>query len=202
MFTGIVETIGVLKSRGRHGGGVTFVFDAPGIARRLLPGDSVSINGACHTVERRAGETFQVTSVGETLRRTTMDDLRAGARVNLEASATPQTALGGHIVQGHVDGVGRVVSFVKKGDDRLLTLELTDGVDAVVVDKGSIAVDGVSLTVVERLGARRITITVIPYTLEHTTFGALRAGARVNLEADVIGKYVLEYVRRLQPESA
>jgi riboflavin synthase len=202
MFTGIVEMTGTLRSRRKQPGGVTFTFDAPQLAHRLSPGDSVSINGACHTVERLSGDAFEVTSVGETLRRTTMDDLRAGARVNLEASATPQTALGGHIVQGHVDGVGRVVSFVRKGDDRLLTLELPEAVDAVVVDKGSIAVDGVSLTVVKRMGERRITITVIPYTLEHTTFAALRTGARVNLEADIIGKYVLEYMRRLQPESA
>jgi riboflavin synthase len=153
-------------------------------------------------VERRAGSRFDVTSVGETLARSTMGSLRAGSRVNLETSATPETALGGHIVQGHVDGVGRVVSFETRGQDRLLTLELPDAVHAIVVDKGSIAVDGVSLTVVERLPASKITITVIPFTLEHTIFDAYRSGDRVNLEADVIGKYVLEYVRRLQPESA
>jgi riboflavin synthase len=131
-----------------------------------------------------------------------MDGLRAGTRVNLEPSATPDTALGGHIVQGHVDGVGRVVSFEHAGQDRLLTVELPEEVYRVVVDKGSVAVDGVSLTVVKRLDAKRITITIIPFTLEHTVIGSYRAGRRVNLEADVIGKYVLEYVRRLQPESA
>lgn len=194
--------MGTVKSRRRHAKGVTFAIEGGDLAEGLVPGDSVSINGACHTVERRKGAVFEVTSVGETLRRTTLDDLQPGAKVNLERSATPQTALGGHIVQGHVDGVGRVVSFARSGDDRLLTLELPQEVYDVVVDKGSIAVDGTSLTVVERLEGRRISITIIPYTLEHTVFGDYRAGTRVNLEADIIGKYVLEYVRRLRPEPA
>jgi len=202
VFTGIIETVGTVKSRRKHAKGVTFAIEGGGLAEGLAPGDSVSINGACHTVETRSGTVFEVTSVGETLRRTTLDDLRSGAKVNLERSATPQTALGGHIVQGHVDGVGRVVSFVRAGNDRLLTLELPQEVYDVVVDKGSIAVDGTSLTVVERIDGRRISITIIPYTIEHTVFGGYRAGTRVNLEADIIGKYVLEYVRRLRPEPA
>jgi riboflavin synthase len=202
VFTGIIETMGTVHSTTRIAAGMTFAIDGGALAEALKPGDSVSINGACHTVESHRGTRFEVTSVGETLARTTMGELRRGSRVNLEASATPQTALGGHIVQGHVDGVGRVVSFVTAGQDRLLTLELPRDVYDIVVNKGSIAIDGVSLTVVERLPQNRITITIIPFTLEHTTMGSYRAGTRVNLEADVIGKYVLEYVRRLQPESA
>jgi riboflavin synthase len=202
MFTGIIESMGTVRSATRIAAGTKFVIDGGALAAALQPGDSVSINGTCHTVESQSGTRFEVTSVGETLARTTMGELRSGSRVNLEASATPQTALGGHIVQGHVDGVGRVVSFVEAGQDRLLTLELPRDVYDIIVNKGSIAIDGVSLTVVERLPQNRITITIIPFTLEHTTMGSYRAGTRVNLEADVIGKYVLEYVRRLQPESA
>lgn len=202
MFTGIIQTIGTVKSRKSVQAGVTFAVDGGELTRGLEPGDSVSINGACHTVERKSGTVFEVTSVGETLKVTTMGELRAGSRVNLETSATADTALGGHIVQGHVDGMGRVVSFKRVGEDWLLTLDLPDSVYSVVVDKGSIAVDGVSLTVVERLPGKRITITIIPFTIEHTVIGGYRAGTRVNLEADIIGKYVLEYVRRLQPESA
>jgi riboflavin synthase alpha subunit len=202
MFTGIIQTMGTVKRRKAGRSGVTFAVDGGALAGGLEPGDSVSINGACHTVERLDGSVFEVTSVGETLRVTTMGELRVGSRVNLEPSARADTALGGHIVQGHVDGVGRVVSFAQVGEDRLLTLDLPGEVDSVVVDKGSVAVDGVSLTVVERLPGKRITITIIPFTLEHTVIGAYRAGTRVNLEADIIGKYVLEYVRRLQPESA
>lgn len=202
MFTGIIETIGTVRGATRAAAGMTFSIDAGAVASTLTPGDSVAVNGVCHTVERIAGTAFTVTSVGETLSRTTMGSLRGASRVNLETSATPNTALGGHIVQGHVDGVGRVASFETVGQDRLLTLELPESVYAIVVDKGSIAVDGVSLTVVERLLNQRITITIIPFTLEHTVIGGYRSGTRVNLEADVIGKYVLEYVRRLQPESA
>ncbi len=202
MFTGIIETVGTVRGRRPHGDGVTIDIDGGELASGLKPGDSVSINGVCHTVERRDGTVFAVTSVGETLKRTTMGDVRSGVRVNLEAPATPDTALGGHIVQGHVDGVGRVVSFVQAGQDRLLTLELSDDVYDIVVDQGSIAIDGVSLTVVKRLAAGRITITIIPFTLERTILDGYRAGTHVNLEADVIGKYVLEYVRRFQPESA
>lgn len=202
MFTGIVETMGTIESVRSHAHGKTFCVACPGLAGRLSPGDSISIDGACHTVENADARTFEVTSVGETLRRTTLDGLAAGDRVNLECSATPATALGGHLVQGHVDGVARCVSFEEVGADKLLTLELPESVAAVVVPKGSIAVAGVSLTVIDRLPGGRITITIIPYTLEHTTIGSLGVESRVNVEADIIGKYVLEYVRRLQPESA
>jgi riboflavin synthase len=200
MFTGIIETMGTVRARRDVTGGVTFQVAAEGFRAGLAPGDSVSINGACHTVERHEGDAFEVTSVAETLRRTTMGDLVPDARVNLELPATPSTALGGHIVQGHVDGVATVSAFDEAADDRILTLELSAEVWDLVVPKGSIAVDGVSLTVVERLPANRITIAVIPHTLERTNIGAYRAGDRVNVEADVIGKYVKQYIERLQEE--
>jgi riboflavin synthase len=153
----------------------------------------------CHTVEGYDGGTFAVTSVAETLRKTTMGELDAGSRVNLEAAARADTALGGHIVQGHVDGVGTVVSFTDEGEDRLLTIAVPEGIHELLVARGSIAVDGVSLTVARLYEEPRVSIAIIPYTLEHTNIGSYREGTRVNLEADVIGKYVKQYVDRLVP---
>lgn len=201
MFTGIVENVGVVEDVSRHDRGRTFTMRAEGFAGSLAAGDSVSINGACHTVERADAATFVVTSVGETLARTTMGRLAPDDRVNLEAAATAQTALGGHIVQGHVDGVGRVVSITETGEDVLLELEVPADVHGLMVSKGSIAVDGVSLTVIAPKEASRLTITIIPHTLLHTTIGAYETGTEVNIEADVLGKYVMAYMRRLGVET-
>jgi len=200
VFTGIVQTMGRVGARRDVPGGVVFRVVAEGFCAGLSPGDSVSINGACHTVEHADGDAFEVTSVAETLRRTTMGALAVDTPVNLERPATPDTALGGHIVQGHIDGTATVRDFAERADDRMLTLELDADVWDLVVPKGSIAIDGVSLTVVERLPGNRITIAIIPHTLERTNIGAYRAGDRVNVEADVLAKYVKQYIERLREE--
>ena len=197
MFTGIIQTMGEVRSRRDSSGGTTFVLSAPAENRTLRPGDSVSINGACHTVERCDETEFEVTSVAETLRCTTLSSLEAGARVNLEMAATPETALGGHIVQGHVDGVGRVVSFEPmETDDRMLVVDLPPELYELTVDKGSIAIDGVSLTVAKREDGR-VGIAIVPFTVSHTNIGTYREGDPVNVEADVLGKYVRQYMDRL-----
>jgi len=201
MFTGIVHALGNVVAVRGHEKGKTFSIEAAEFVSLLGPGDSVAINGVCHTVERRKDDCFEVTSVGTTLETTTMGLLESGSRVNLESAATPATALGGHIVQGHVDGVGKVISFEQVGEDRLLTLELPGSVAELTVAKGSIAVDGVSLTVVSVEPGNRVRITIIPFTLAHTTFGEYRAGSRVNVEADIIGKYVRQFVGRINAES-
>jgi riboflavin synthase len=180
------------------------VFDirASDFAVSIRPGDSVAVNGVCLTAERCDAEGFAATAVGETLRRTTLGGARAGGRVNLEQAATPDTALGGHLVQGHVDGVGRVKSFAragaKAGGDRLLAVELPEDVYGYVVTKGSIAIDGISLTVVDRKPGRIITITVVPFTMEHTIADSYSPGTTVNVEADIIGKYVKQYLQRIK----
>ena len=201
MFTGIIQTLGKILSRQDSAGGTTFLLTAGDANAALAPGDSVSINGACHTVERCDADGFEVTSVAETLRCTTLGRLQQGARVNLETAATPTTALGGHIVQGHVDGVGRVVSFESsETDDRMLTISLPPELYDLTVDKGSIAIDGVSLTVAKRKHGQ-VGIAIVPFTVLHTTIGSYREGDPVNVEADVLGKYVRQYMDRLAGES-
>jgi riboflavin synthase len=201
MFTGIIQTIGTVRSARRVEDGTAFDIEAPVFAESIRPGDSVAVNGVCLTAERCRGDGFSATAVGETLRRTTLGEARAG-KVNLELAATPETALGGHLVQGHVDGIGRVRSFTrtsgKAGADRLLAIELPEDVYGYVVPKGSIAIDGISLTVVERKPGRIITITVVPFTIERTIAGSYGPGATVNVEADIIGKYVKEYLDRIK----
>ncbi len=199
MFTGIVEVVGTVRFRTEAPGGITFRIEAPALARNLRAGDSVSISGACHTVEQADLETFAVTSVPETLRKTAMGDLRAGSRVNLEPAATMATALGGHIVQGHVDGTGTIVAFEPPDDrgERRLVVNLPPEVFDLTVPQGSIAIDGVSLTVAGR-GDGHVHVAIIPFTLEHTTFDEFAPGRRVNVEADVIGKYVMQYMERLR----
>lgn len=194
MFTGIIQTMGRIDGRRAKERGVTFAVTANELAGKLELGDSVSINGACHTVESIDGKRFEVTSVSETLARTTMGAASVGDSVNLECSATPQTALGGHIVQGHVDGVGRVVRVSREDDNWILTLEVPADVHEIVVPKGSIAIDGVSLTVVDALADGMVTIAIVPYTLAHTIIGRYETGTEVNVEADIIGKYVKKLV--------
>lgn len=198
MFTGIITDIGIVRERRDGPDGATFVVEAPATAKHLAPGDSVSIDGACHTVEAVEGDAFRVTSVPVTLARTTLGERREGARVNLERAATADTALGGHLVQGHVDGTARVIAFdaAAADGDRRLVLEVPGEIDAYVVPRGSIAVDGISLTVAGHEPGR-VEIAIVPFTLEHTTIGDRHPGDRVNVEADIMGKYVLQYLQRI-----
>jgi riboflavin synthase len=197
VFTGIIQETGAIESARKTAAGVSFTVRAKGFARTVRPGDSVAVNGVCLTAERTGDDSFVATAVGETLGRTTLGRARAGTRVNLELAATPDTALGGHIVQGHVDGTGRVKSFVRTGNDRLLSIELPEDVYQYTVPKGSIAIDGISLTVAGREPGRIVTITVVPFTVEHTIADGYRPGLVVNVEADIIGKYVKEYLTQM-----
>lgn len=200
MFTGIIQQIGKIETSRRTTDGMSITVHAAGFADTLQPGDSVAVNGVCLTAERCEADRFVATAVGETLARTTLNTARTGDRVNLEQAATPDTALGGHLVQGHVDGVGRIKSFIKTGADRLLTLELPEEVYGYVVPKGSIALDGISLTVVDRRPGRQITITIVPFTLERTIATSYKPGVAVNVEADIIGKYVKEFLKQMQSD--
>lgn len=200
LFTGIVETMGSIASVSDARGARRFRIRAPGIAASLAPGDSVAVDGVCLTVECADAEGFDATAVAETLSRTTLGERVAGEAVNLERAATLERHFGGHLVQGHVDGVARVASFGSDGDaDRdapTLVLDLPGDVFALCVEKGSIAVDGVSLTVASLVADGRIAVAIAPYTRAHTTCAGYRPGRRVNVEADLIAKYVREFVRR------
>lgn len=198
MFTGIIQHMGSVKTRRQDDNGLVLQVSVGELARRLVVGDSVAVNGVCLTAERIDDDIVTFTAVGETLRLTTLGRLDVDTRVNLETAATPTSAMGGHIVQGHVDAIATVRSFEREGDDYLLTLELDANVFPFVIHKASIAIDGVSLTVVDPKPDRTINITIVPHTLEHTIIGDYKSGTHVNVEADVIGKYVFHYMERFQ----
>lgn len=199
MFTGIVEHMGTVTETIDAGTALALRVETPELAPSLGIGDSVAVNGVCLTVERMDATGFEATAVRETLDRTTLGSLRNGDRVNLECAAGVDRLFGGHMVQGHVDGVGTVLSFeAADAGDRVLELELPEDVHDLCVDKGSIAVDGISLTVARKLDRRRITIAIVPHTFANTTVAGYGPGHRVNIEADVIARYVREYVRRYQ----
>ncbi len=191
MFTGIVQEIGTVRARAPRDGSVRFSLRAPGIAPRLAVGDSVACEGVCLTVESLEPQGFAATAVPETLARTTLGDWEPGTRVNLEASLTPATPMGGHFVLGHADGLCEVAEIrdLGEGGGRELSLRIPGGFRRYCAYKGSIALAGVSLTVAA-LEDEGVRIAVIPHTLAATTLGGAKAGDRLNFEADVLAKYV------------
>lgn len=185
MFTGIVEelgTVGSIKS------GVLIV-DASLVLEDLDVKDSICVNGACLTVTGLTGKGFQVDVVPETLRRTNLGELTSGSKVNLERSLQMGGRLGGHIVQGHVDGTGEISSIEEDGDAYLYSFTVSPELSRYIVQKGFICVDGISLTVVD-CADDEFTVTLIPYTREHTVLGTKSEGNKVNLEADIMAKYI------------
>ncbi len=189
MFTGIVETRGIVRAVHSQSQSARIVVEGGHFLDGTRVGDSVAVNGACLTVTRVAGDTFEADLTVETLARTTLRTLRPGDAVNLEAPLALGDRLGGHLVQGHVDGVGRVVRRWQEGDAWWLDLAAPPALTRYIVEKGSIAVDGVSLTIAAREGDR-FTVCLVPHTCAVTTLGALQPGAGVNLEVDILAKYV------------
>lgn len=189
MFTGIIQETGKVVSARRMGGGVHLTITAPESCKELKVNDSVSVNGVCQTVIREAGGTFTVEAVEETLRKTTLGDLLAGSFVNIELPLRLNDRLGGHLVQGHVDCVGTIGGLEKKESSWLIDVDFPGEFSKYVIPVGSIAVDGVSLTVA-RIAGTRFTVSIIPHTLEKTTLSRAVAGMKVNLEFDLVGKYI------------
>ncbi len=191
MFTGIVEELGEVRRLEWHGEGGVLEVRCPPIASGVRDGDSVAVNGVCLTVVTTGAETFRVDVMKETFDRSTLGGLVPGAMVNLERAATPTTRLGGHLVQGHVDGVGTIVARTPGDRWEDVVVAVPRHLARYVVEKGSIAVDGVSLTVVSVSDEpAQFTVSLIPTTLERTTLGHRAVGEQVNLEVDVIAKYV------------
>lgn len=190
MFSGIVEAIGTIRDVADRASTRRFRVEAPAIAPELGPGDSVSVDGACLTVTDLDDTAFAVDVIGTTLDRTIAGTYGAGRRVNLERALRMGDRLDGHLVQGHVDGVGRVIQSVKSGEFWLLDVEIPAAVLDETIEHGSITINGVSLTVSELLPGTGVRIGLIPFTFEHTNLGLLEAGASVNVEGDLIGKYV------------
>ena len=194
MFTGIITEIGTLLDARPSDGGLDL--DIACSWTDLVAGESIAVDGACLTVARLTERGFGVHVVRTSLDRTRFADLRPGQRVNLERGLRVGDRLGGHLVQGHVDGVGTVLRVAAREDARLLDLQVPPEVARVSVPLGSITVDGVSLTVNGIPDPGTIQISLIPFTLEHTTLGDRRPGDRVHLEADTVGKYVQALLQR------
>ncbi|MCB0882849.1 MAG: riboflavin synthase [Thermoleophilia bacterium] len=194
MFTGLVEETGRIREVTPRGPGARVAIDAAVVVDGVAVGDSIAVDGACLTVVEFDAAGFAVEAVAETLRRTSLGSRAAGDRVNLERAVPANARLGGHIVQGHIDGVGRVRDVVPEGDGCLLTVAAPPEILRYVVEKGSVAVDGVSLTVAGR-GDDAFTIALIPHTMDATTLGEAAPGRAVNLEVDLVAKYVEAFTR-------
>jgi riboflavin synthase len=190
VFSGIVERVGVVLRVEERATTRRLRVEAPELAPELAPGDSVAVDGACLTVTAVDATSFAVDVIGTTLQRTIAGTYRDGSRVNLERALLAGARLDGHLVQGHVDAVGYLEQFVKDGDFWLMDFRIPADVHAQTIEHGSITLNGVSLTVSELLPSDGVRIGVIPFTHEHTNLGTLRPGALVNVEGDLIGKYV------------
>lgn len=198
MFSGLIACVGTVVSLRRQGAGAALEIRAVLPGEPLAPGESVAVNGACLTVSRGTGESLAADVSPETLERTTLGQLRRGASVNLERALRLGDRLGGHLVLGHVDAVGRLVSERRQGAFRVLRVSFPSSLAPEVAEKGSVAVDGVSLTVASE-GEGWFEVALIPTTLAGTTLAQRRPGDAVNLETDVLAKYVLRALGKARP---
>ena len=200
MFTGIVEAVAPVVSIEAEGELARLVVEAPEIAAGVKLGDSVAVNGCCLTVTACGAGRLHFDAVRETLDKTSLGDLRPGARANLERALRADARLDGHMVQGHVDGTGRVRALERDGDDVRLAVDCDASIGRYLVPKGSVTIDGVSLTVVG-VSDTGFDVALIPHTLAETNLGDRRPGDRVSLEADILGKYVVHYLDRTRGQS-
>jgi len=190
MFTGIIQAVGEIRKLTPRGSDAQLVIEGRGLDMSdVAIGDSIAVNGVCLTAIARDERGFTADVSGETLSRTTLGELAAGARVNLEKALTPTTRLGGHLVSGHVDGVGVVVRRWSDGRSERFVIRAPKGLAKYIAEKGSICVDGISLTVNSVSGAE-FELNIVPHTLSATTMGEFAAGRRVNLEVDIIARYL------------
>jgi riboflavin synthase len=189
MFTGIIQGLGTLFEKRPAGGGMIFGLEADFVLTDPEEGESIAVNGACLTARNITGRRFYVDVSPESLARTILGRLQTGNRVNLERALRLSDRLGGHLVSGHVDAMGQVEQRRSAGDFTLFTFSLDSGLTRYVIEKGSITINGVSLTV-NSCERDRFSVSIIPHTLAVTTLGALREGDLVNIEVDMIGKYV------------
>ncbi len=189
MFTGIIEEIGTVRRVRKSGGGMKLEVLAPKSVKELRINDSVAINGVCQTVIAKSTTTFTMEAVEETLKKTTFTALEGGRRVNIELPLRFHDRIGGHMVLGHVDAVGKVIKIQKKKSSWLVTISFPVEFSKYIIPEGSIAVDGVSLTIATH-HANELVVSIIPHTMENTIFSEYKPGSGVNLEFDVIGKYI------------
>jgi len=193
MFTGIIETTGKITSLVRKDSGAQIQIEAPTLIPQLKPGSSVAVNGVCLTVESLKNHAFTVSVVAETLSCSTLAELRVGESVNLEKAAVFGGPIDGHLVTGHIDCTGMLTNIDLKGNSYVYTITVPDEFNQYLVPKGSVAIDGISLTVV-KVGPHSFTVSLIPHTLEHTTLKRKTVGQKVNLEFDILSKYAEKHL--------
>ena len=194
MFTGLTERVGTLQNLAPHAGGIRARIVCAGLASELSAGESIAVDGACLTAAHLGSDWFEAELSPETLQRTCLGEKLPGARLNLERAVRPVDRLGGHLVQGHVDGVGLLTEVRPEGSGRRIRVSLPAGLERYLVEKGSVALDGVSLTVASIRG-REFEVSLIPHTLEKTTLGEWAAPRRVNVEVDLVAKYLESLLR-------
>lgn len=197
MFTGIIETVGTIRSVRRERGGAAITIDASFGSGPLVLGESVAMDGPCLTVERILGSGFVAFASSETLTRTTLSEVRPGHRVNLERAMKADGRFGGHLVSGHVDCMGTVRRMIPSGKAMAYTIQAPEELVPFLAKKGSISLNGISLTVNEVVGSE-FTLMIIPHTLQETTFSDVAVGNKVNLEADTIARYVVSFLGKSQ----
>ena len=195
MFTGLIEDVGTIGSLRLQQKSAVLTVKTKLPVRSMARGASVAVNGACLTVVKKGPKSFTVDVSPETLHRTSLETLTIGSMVNLERPMRLADRLGGHLVTGHVDGVGAVAAIEKQGEFTIITFEVPAPLGALLVPKGSVAVDGISLTV-NVCRKQRFSVAIIPFTLRHTNLRARRVGDKVNVETDLIGKYVQSFMRQ------
>ena len=193
MFTGLVEDVGKVESIKNTGTAAIFTISTHLPLREMKLGASIAVNGACLTITNKRGTAFTVDVSSETLDRTNLNRLGRGALVNLERPMRLDDRLGGHLVTGHIDGLGTLASMRREGDFTFIEFQLPSRLGSFFVEKGSVAVDGISLTV-NQCSAKRFSVVIIPSTLQHTNLRGRRLGDKVNVETDLIGKYVRNFV--------
>ncbi len=195
MFTGLIEDIGTVTKMERRGGGILVTINFSSELDDLKIGDSISVDGVCLTITHLQDQSFSAEASAETVGRTTLGNKRSQQKVNLERALRLNDRLGGHLVTGHVDEVAKITAIIPEGSSQKITFQITEKSARCLVEKGSITVDGISLTVNE-VKSDRVSVTIIPHTASHTTLGSKKVGDKVNIETDILGKYVEKLITK------
>ena len=200
MFTGIIEELGIIRAMDRRTDSIVLTIEAHTVLEGTRIGDSIAVNGVCLTVTSLNDTSFTADVMHETMRRTSFCELRTGSPVNLERAMQVGGRLGGHIVSGHIDGTGHVSRIENDGIARVITISIPKDMAPFIVEKGSITIDGISLTV-GCAGSSQFSVSIIPHTMSHTTLMGKHPGAIVNLETDIVGKYIHRFMETGPVES-
>ncbi len=202
MFTGIIEAVGSIKQRTKSGSDMRLMVEVGNLDMNdVVPGDSIAVNGVCLTVVEMDSNSFSADVSGETLAHTTLASCTNGQHINLEKALTPSSRLGGHLVSGHVDGVGKIVERTTDGKSERFIIEAPQNLARYIARKGSICVDGISLTV-NSVDSRTFSLNIVPHTLDNTTMANYQPGTQVNLEVDVIARYIERMIFSAEESSA